>query len=55
MEVTTSEKKEATTQEGKKKERKWGILFLKFLAYGGWIPVAIAILAIFVLISISSK
>ena len=56
MDATISEKKETTTiKEGKKGARKWGMLFLKFLMYGGWIPLAIVILAIFFLVSSLSK
>jgi len=55
METTVSEKKETTIQEGKKKWQKRGMLFLKFLAYGGWILMAIVVLAIFFLIAALRK
>ncbi len=55
METTVSEKKETTIQEGKKKWQKRGMLFLKFLAYGGWILVLVVFLAIYIFISIYFK
>jgi len=55
METTASEKKEAGIWNQRKGWRKWGIGFLKFLAYGGWLLVAVTVLASFFVIAALNK
>ncbi len=55
MEAKISEKKETTIKQGKKGDRKWGSLILKFFMYGGWLLVLVVFLAIYILISIYFK
>jgi hypothetical protein len=55
MEATISDKKENTTREGKKGWQKWGPRFINFLVMGGWVLVAIVVLAILILVSKLTK
>ena len=55
MEAAKKEEKENATEEGKKGKRKWGSLIYNFLIMGGWLLVAVFVLAIAILISVYSK
>ena len=55
METAIKEEKETTIKEEKKGKRKWGSLIYNFLIMGGWLLVAVFVLAIAILISVYSK
>jgi len=55
MEASIKEEKEITIKGEEKKKRKGLTKFLHFLAYGGWLLVLIAVLAIVIIITILTK